>query len=277
MSKKIVTEVKKEEVINKKQSKISNFNIWKILSYFIIYSMVGYIIETLFAIVTKGVLESRRSFIIGPFCGIYGIGAIIMILSLQYFKKNKYTLFFGGFLIGSVIEYVASVLGQLILHVKWWDYSDQPFNINGRICIAFSLFWGLLALYLILYFNPKIDKLLFKIKNKLSEKLVKTIIIIITIFMFIDCIITGIGLKIFFTRIVCDYNIDVQYINKESCEKWKNNENPEFKEFANKYFSNEKMLKTFPNLKMVSKEGNIIFARDVLKDIQPYYIMLFKK
>ena len=56
MSKKIVTEVKKEEVINKKQSKISNFNIWKILSYFIIYSMVGYIIETLFAIVTKGVL-----------------------------------------------------------------------------------------------------------------------------------------------------------------------------------------------------------------------------
>ena len=69
---------------------------------------------------TKGVIESRKSFLYGPFCGIYGIGAVIMILGLQRFNKNNYSLFFGGFLIGSVVEYIISWIGEMIFHVVWW-------------------------------------------------------------------------------------------------------------------------------------------------------------
>lgn len=261
----------------KKEFKILGFSIWRLLAYFIIYSVVGFIIETIFAIITKGVLESRQSFLIGPFCAIYGVGAVIMILLLQYFKKNKYTLFFGGFVIGSVVEYLVSLFGEWMLHVKWWDYSDQPFNINGRICVGFSLFWGVLAIYLISHFNPIIDKIIEKTKTKISNKVIKIIIIATTIFMLADCIITGIALRTFFVRLVCDYNVEVQYVNQTYCDNWNNNKHPKFKEFANKYFTNEYILKTFPNLKMLSKEGNIIFAKDIFKDIQPYYLILFKK
>ena len=115
-------------------------------------------------------LESRKSFIIGPFCSIYGLGAVIMILALQKFKKNNYTLFFGGFLVGSIIEYVVSLIGEAIFHVVWWDYSDMAFNINGRICVAFSMFWGILAIYLITHFNPKVDKFLEKFSYKQLKK-----------------------------------------------------------------------------------------------------------
>ena len=135
--------IKKKEHI-----KICGISIWRILAYFVVYSVAGFIIETIFGLLTKGVLESRKSFLYGPFCSIYGLGAVLMILPLQKYKKNNYTLFFAGFFIGSIIEYMVSLIDELIFHIKWWDYSDQIFNINGRICVLFSLFWGLLAIYL---------------------------------------------------------------------------------------------------------------------------------
>ena len=124
----------------KKKFKIFGYTIWRILAYFIIYSVLGYIIETLFGIVTKGTWESRQSFLYGPFCGIYGLGAVIMILSLQHFNQNNNRLFWGGFIVGSIIEYVVSWIGEVILNVKWWDYSNMPLNLNGRICVFFSIF-----------------------------------------------------------------------------------------------------------------------------------------
>ena len=127
---------KKEKT--KKKFTILGMSIWRVLAYFIIYSILGYLIETLFGLVTKGVIESRQSFLYGPFCAIYGLGAVIMIGLLQYFKKNNFTLFFGGFLIGSVVEYLVSLFGEMMLHVKWWDYSNIPLNINGNLSIGFS-------------------------------------------------------------------------------------------------------------------------------------------
>ena len=72
-----------------------NFSIWRLIAYFIIYSVLGFFIETIFGLITKGVVESRKSFLYGPFCAIYGVGAVIMILSLNPFKDNNNRLFFG--------------------------------------------------------------------------------------------------------------------------------------------------------------------------------------
>ena len=255
----------------KKPLKIQGFTITTLLAYFIIYSIVGFIIETIFGILTKGVLESRKSFIIGPFCSIYGLGAVIMILALQKFKKNNYTLFFGGFLVGSIIEYVVSLIGETIFHVVWWDYSDMAFNINGRICVAFSMFWGILAIYLITHFNPKVDKFL----EKFSYKQLKKAVIIIMIFLMIDMVITGIGLKVFFVRLVSEnkvqLNIEEKYIYKY-IEQYKN---MPMKSLVDKIFSNKEMLKTFPNLKITNKDGNVVLIRDILSDINPYYLKVF--
>lgn len=260
-----INESKKEPL------KIQGFTITTLLAYFIIYSIIGFIIETIFGILTKGVLESRKRFIIGPFCSIYGLGAVIMILALQKFKKNNYTLFFGGFLVGSIIEYVVSLIGEAIFHVVWWDYSDMAFNINGRICVAFSMFWGILAIYLIIHFNPKVDKFL----EKFSYKQLKKAVIIIMIFLMIDMVITGIGLKVFFVRLVSEnkvqLNIEEKYIDKY-IEQYKN---MPMKSLVDKIFSNKEMLKTFPNLKITNKDGNVVLIRDILSDINPYYLKVF--
>lgn len=260
-----INESKKEPL------KIQGFTITTLLAYFIIYSIIGFIIETIFGILTKGVLESRKSFIIGPFCSIYGLGAVIMILALQKFKKNNYTLFFGGFLVGSIIEYVVSLIGEAIFHVVWWDYSDMAFNINGRICVAFSMFWEILAIYLITHFNPKVDKFL----EKFSYKQLKKAVIIIMIFLMIDMVITGIGLKVFFVRLVSEnkvqLNIEEKYIDKY-IEQYKN---MPMKSLVDKIFSNKEMLKTFPNLKITNKDGNVVLIRDILSDINPYYLKVF--
>ncbi len=273
-----VKEVEKQkEEIHKEKKKITimGISIWRMLAYFIIYSVVGFIIETAFGFVTKGVIESRKSFLYGPFCAIYGVGAVIMIPLLQRFKKNNYTLFFGGFVIGSCVEYIISLIGEFIFHIKWWDYSDMAFNINGRICIAFSFFWGILAIYLMSHFNPMIDKIINKIKEKVSIKVLKTACVTMILLLFIDFLITSFALKMFFTRLVIKYDLELQDYDEYIFECAEIYKNEDIKNFTLKYFSDEKMLKTFPNIKLTGKDGNIIFVKDILSDIQPYYIEVF--
>lgn len=236
--------------MDKKERKITFL---RVLEYFIIYSIAGYVIETIFGVITKGMLESRKGFLYGPFCPIYGVGAVAMILGLQYFKKNNYTLFFGGFLIGSIVEYIISFIGEVIFNVKWWDYSNNFLNINGRVCFLFSLFWGLLALYLMDHFNVLVDKMLDKIDEKFSPHLVKTIIIALTIFLIIDGLLTAVGLKVFFARTVYTYDLDVKNKEKYISEYAKIKEIKKAETIGKKMFSDRKMLRTFPNLKLEAK------------------------
>ena len=234
----------------KKTLKIAGISIWRILTYFIIYSIAGYIIETLFGLFTKGMLESRKGFLYGPFCPIYGVGAVAMILGLQYFKKNNYTLFFGGFLVGSIVEYIISYLGEVIFKVNWWDYSNNFLNINGRICFTFSLFWGLLAIYLIRHFNIIVDKLIDKVKQKVPIKYLKALVIAGTVILAIDGILTALALKLFFARTVYTYDLNVVNKSKYISEYKRKEELGRILEIENKVFSDKKMLRTFPNLKL---------------------------
>lgn len=264
----------KKEKTNKKFT-ILGMSIWRVLAYFIIYSILGYLIETLFGLVTKGVIESRQSFLYGPFCAIYGLGAVIMIGLLQYFKKNNFTLFFGGFLVGSVVEYLVSLFGEMMLHVKWWDYSNMPLNINGRICVYFSIFWGILAIFLMTYINKKVDKVLISLKEKINIKVLKTVTILTIIFMAGDCIYTGGALRMFYARIEHSGLIKMQNGEQYLLDYEEIQNRPGVKEFMEKYLSDEKMLKTFPNLKVTDINGNIVLVKDVFPDIQPYYVKLF--
>ncbi len=264
--------LKKHKIRKKKKFTIFGFSIIRLLAYFVIYSVIGFVIETLFGLVTKGVIESRKSFLYGPFCAIYGVGAVVMIIGLQKFKKNNYTLFWGGFLIGSLVEYVISWIGEIVFHAKWWDYSDIPFNLNGRICVWFSLFWGILAIYLMTHIHPKIDHFL----DKFSPRIVTIITVTFVIIMFLDWCVSSFALKMFLTRLVNNYNLELQEISTVQQEKYtKLYENEKIKPIIDIFFSDEIMLKTFPNLKVTSKDGEIIWVCDILKDIQPYYFRVF--
>ena len=255
----------------KKNKTIFGFSIWRLIAYFIIYSVLGFVIETAFGAVTKGVLESRKSFLYGPFCAIYGLGAVVMILCLQPFKKNNNTLFWGGFVVGSVIEYLVSLIGELIFHVIWWDYSDMPLNINGRVCVYFSIFWGLLGIYLVSYINPKIDKLINFIKRKISDKALKIIEMITAVFLIVDCLLTAYALKAFYIRMVKLHNINIGNVEMIDKEYDKMYGNKKKSDFIYKYWGDEKMIKTLPNLKLQDNDGKIVYFDSLLPDIQTYY------
>ena len=260
-------ETKKE----KKAFTILGFKVWEILAYFIIYSIAGFLIETIFALVTYGVLESRQSFLYGPFCSIYGLGAVVMILFLQYFKKNGFTLFVGGFLIGSVTEYLVSLIGELILHVKWWDYSNMPLNIDGRICLLYSIFWGILAIFLMRVVHPLMQKVFLYLQKKLSQKILIPIVWIITVFMAFDCFISAYAIDLFIIRMVAENDLNVN--NKEIiCElNDKLYDNELRANLINTFFNNKKMIRTYPNLKIQEIDGKIVYMKDLLPDIKPYY------
>mgnify|MGYP004533258425 FL=1 len=262
----------------KKKLTINGISIWRILAYFIIYSVAGYVIETVYGMITKGVWESRQSFLYGPFCGIYGLGAVVMIVGLYKIPKKINALFAGGFVVGSIVEYAVSFIGEKMLGIKWWDYSGMPLNINGRICVYYSIFWGFLAIYLIASLNPKIDKIIDWTKSKFKTyKGLKTFVTITCIFLFIDCISTAFALDFFLVRMIVknDLNVDNKEVVEQQYKKIYDNE--KLANFIEKFWGDKKMIRTFPNIKINDKDGNIIYIDSLLKDIQPYYTKVHVK
>lgn len=214
--------------------------------YLVIFSIIGLIVETLFCYFTTGVLESRKGLIYGPFCPIYGVGATVLILLLNKLKNNKLKLFFYGGICGSTIEYLISYVLEAFYGTRFWDYSYIKFNLNGRICITYTLFWGILAVILIKIAKPCIDLLI----NKISFKLVDRIILFLAL---IDITCTAWGIRTYRNRAInLYYGIDTY--NKKSI----------IHDIENDMFQNEKMKKTFPNLRFLNENGEEIWIRDIL-------------
>ncbi len=198
-------------------------------------------------------------------------GGAVLAIFLRYFNKNNHRLFLGGFIIGSIVEYVISLLGELIFHVKWWDYSNMPLNINGRICVYFSIFWGFLAVYFMSYIHPKIERLIEWFKTKISVKVLKGITLGVTIFLFLDCILTGYALNAFFVRKVHDYDLNVPNEEYYIAEYDRIYGSKTQKKIIDTFFNDKKMIKTFPNLKTKTVDGEIIYFDCYVNGISPYY------
>lgn len=261
-----------EQEKNRKSFTILGTSIWTILAYFIIYSFIGYIIETLFAMINYNVIESRQSFLYGPFCGIYGVGAVFMYVILnKYFKKNKHLLFIGGFVVGSIVEYMLSFLGEVLLNVRWWDYSGRFLNLNGRICFLYSLFWGALGLYFMTVINPFVDRIIEFLKKKINIKILKIIVLVIFIFLMIDCILSGIAIECYLTRQAVENELDVPNKEQTIAEYELINSNEKFTAIINKFWNDKKMVMTYPNLTITLNDGSIVKVKEYLPEIKSYY------
>lgn len=251
-------------------------DIWTIFYYFTVYSIMGFFLETLFAIPTKGVIESRQSFLYGPFCMIYGIGATAMIVALRNVKRYD-ALFIGGVIIGGFVEYFGSLVGEVLFGVKWWDYRGMALSIHGRTCLFYLVCWGFLSIFLIKYINPKVDGFLDNVKEKINSKTYRTISNCIMMFFVINSYITGFALRAFYVRVAKEYDLNVNNKRSVNVEYSDLYGDVRISNMINRYFNNEKMLKTFPNVKIEDENKNLIFVEDLLTDIQPYYLRLGKK
>lgn len=127
---------------------IVNYFLW-----FILYSVIGWIIETLlFAVRDKK--SVKRGFLFGPLCPIYGTGAVLCTILLYGRITNFFALFGAGLALCTAIEYITHFVLEKFFHAKWWDYSNQKFNIKGRICLTSSLLFGAGVAVLIRWIQP---------------------------------------------------------------------------------------------------------------------------
>ncbi len=243
---------KTKQSVSQNKGNIQKVNIRDMFWYFIIFSIIGLFIETLFCYVTTGNIESRKGLIWGPFCPIYGVGASLIILALNKYQHNDFKIFFFGGIIGSIIEYVISFLLEAMYGTRFWDYSHFPFDLNGRICITYTIYWAILALILMKIIRPATDHVLAKIPKKLK----KIIEIVLVIFLSIDGIVT-----IWATTVYKNRALDIYY-NRNTGEK---NENI-ISQIEENYFSNIRMYETFPNLRVRDENGKELFIRDILKE-----------
>ena len=123
--------------------------------HIIIYSFIGWIFEVIYAYKNQKKFINR-GFFKGPICPIYGFCTTLIILLLRPISCNIFLLFLTSTIIISFIEYITSFALEKLFNKRYWDYTDDPFNIKGRICLHFSLFWGLLAIVAIKIIHPAI-------------------------------------------------------------------------------------------------------------------------
>lgn len=156
----------------------------KLLLYFFTYSFLGWILETIYCILTLGVFN-KRGFLYGPVCPIYGFGAVILIESLKKIKTNTLGKFFISMIAFTIFEYVVSVILESLFGLRWWDYTGEPFNFQGRISLTFSIAWGIIGVIFVEkihpFINRQIEKYTIKISNKIQVILLNIFLAIILV------------------------------------------------------------------------------------------------
>lgn len=154
-----------------------------IVIYFALYSFIGWMLETIYASISKKKFINR-GFLHGPFCPIYGFGAIL-IIQLLIFLNNSLSIvsesttvkILLAMLLTTILEYITGYILEKIFNCKWWDYSNNFLNLHGRVCIKYSIFWGILSYILITFIHPITVKYVAFLN--ISTKFIMTAIIII--------------------------------------------------------------------------------------------------
>lgn len=160
------------------------YNICFYFLMFYIYSIFGWVLECFSCSILGKKLVTNRGFLIGPYCPIYGFGAMYMYFFLIDYYEHPITLFVMAVVGTSILEYITSFLMEKIFNARWWDYSKEPFNLEGRICLRNAIAFGILGLVFVYFLNPLYLSIIEKIPN--------LILIIVSIILFISFMIDNI-------------------------------------------------------------------------------------
>ena len=132
-------------------------SVYYLLSYFFIYGFLGWCSEVAFAAFKQRKFVNR-GFLNGPICPVYGFGVGFVVSLLMPYKSNVFFMYIASVIAVSSIEWITGFALEKIFHSRWWDYSDQPFNLNGYICLPFSLIWGAACMLIVYVVHPLITK-----------------------------------------------------------------------------------------------------------------------
>lgn len=163
--------------------------VYILILMFFIYAVIGWLLETGYAIYNFGHFV-KRGFLYGPMCPIYGYGAVILISCIQKYKDNSIKLFLYSIVIFSIFEYIVGFALDALFAEKWWDYTNEFFNLNGRISIFYSFVWGIFAILFANHIHPFIEKITNKFLEKIPFLLQITGLYLIICIYFLDTVLS---------------------------------------------------------------------------------------
>ncbi len=168
-----------------------------LIFYYFFYSSLGWFVESVYcSLAAKKWIN--RGFLTGPLCPIYGAGAIVFIVCLTKLKETPFPIhifgaefsitpflvFLAGFILADLVEFITSLIMEKLFHARWWDYSEKPFNIQGRICLQHTIYWGIASIVFLYIIQPFFGKYADKLFPPEAPKaLYIVIIVLLTIFV----------------------------------------------------------------------------------------------
>jgi len=211
----------------------------KLIILFFIYSVIGYICEVINCYRASKKLKDR-GFLIGPYCPIYGFGAILLTLTLTKYQNDLLILFATSMLICGILEYLTSYILEKIFKMRWWDYTKNKYNINGRICLETLIPFGLGGVIIIKLLNP----IFMNVINHSNMTIIHITAFIISCILIIDLTIS--------------FNIAFNF--KNIAKKVSKDSTDEIKEYIQKYVVNKtlykRLINAFPSLQNFKKTKN---------------------
>ena len=218
---------------------MGKFDFFRCFLLFIIYSNIGWLIE-----VVKTKFDDKkwvnRGFLIGPYCPIYGISAIVMVNYLTHYKGDIVTIFILALFICSVAEYITSYVMEKLFNTRWWDYTDEKFNLEGRICLKNCFYFGLLGVLLVYIVNPMFVRIL----NNINDGNLRIIGIIALVYFIFDYILSF----WLISKLKDNYNIELKDMTEDLTKERKNILKKEKRKLQ------RRIIKAFPNLKPIIKK-----------------------
>ena len=160
-----------EDVVKAKNKKDK---IIEYITYFFIYSFLGWLIETIYAMFVHGYFV-KRGFLFGPICPIYGFGAVLLLMATKKLYKKPFFKFLIATIAFTLFEYMVSFLLEMLFGLRWWDYSNDFLNIQGRVSLLYSIFWGVIGLILLEKLHPYIQDKIQKITKGNTNNIQKIV------------------------------------------------------------------------------------------------------
>lgn len=230
---------------NENKSSKFHINLW----YFIIFSLLGLITENIVYVIMSKTIGARGLYL-GPLCFIYGISSVILINALEKLKNKKIKLFIISIILVSLMQYAISFILEGVNGSIFWNYSKKYCNLNGRICLAYSLVFTVIVVVFMLFIKKYFDKLI----NKMNGKRSKIVDIILTVIITLYILSTVWGFVVY-SRNAKEVLNGRNYISNNNI----------IEKIENIVFTNERMNKIFPNLRIMNDEGTLIYASSILE------------
>ena len=177
------------------------YSVLDYIFYFFFYSFIGWFFESCYCSI-RPKKWVNRGFLRGPICPIYGTGGLVMmicLLPLRHITENLYLnellIFIAGAILCDIVEFMTSYIMEKLFNARWWDYSNKKFNIQGRICLTHTLYWGTCSCLFVFILEPIMNLYLVGQVSESSRNILTYIFLTVFAFDLLDTVIHALGIR----------------------------------------------------------------------------------